>query len=88
MEHPKKKDDDCVLAMGGPLFLEVKAPSEVVATVANHGRLVRELEVLVRGVCSSTIRFHHFCLVHERTSLQRVGTCISPILVTKRSLIY
>lgn len=36
-------------------------------------------------VCSSTIRFHHFCLVHERTSSpQRVGTCMSPILVTKR----
>lgn len=44
-EHPKKTDDDCVLAMGGPLFQEVKAPSEVVAMVANHGGgLVRELE--------------------------------------------
>lgn len=44
-EHPKKTDDDCVLAMGGPLFQEVKAPSEVVAMVANHGGgLVGELE--------------------------------------------
>ena len=46
MGHPKKTDDDCVLAMGGPLFLEVKAPSEAIAMVANHADgLVRELEV-------------------------------------------
>lgn len=45
MGHPKKPGDDCVLAMGGPLFLEVKAPSEVIAMLANQGDgLLGELE--------------------------------------------
>lgn len=86
MDHPKKKDDSCVLAMGGPLFLEVKAPSEVVATVANHGRLVRELEVCTEYLYvvyvvrpSGSITF-----VLSTNGPQRVGTCMSPILVTKR----
>lgn len=54
--------------------------------VANHGGLVRELEVH-KYLCSSTTKFHHFCLIHERTSTNagrpggRVGIYKSPILV-------